>query len=129
MGVAESGRRVACITGGGSGIGLATARLCAAKGMRLVLADADPAALASAVAELRGVAEGGSEAVVGVECDVASGESMEGLREEVWARFGGCSLLALNVRGTPCPQSPAPCARPDGPSQAPRALVPLLLAR
>src|SRR6185503_11983015 len=45
--------RVAVITGGASGIGLGIARRCAREGMRVVLADIEPAALAQAEAELR----------------------------------------------------------------------------
>src|SRR5262250_953111 len=46
--------RIAVITGGAGGIGMAMARAFAARGAKLVLADMDEAALARAVAELRG---------------------------------------------------------------------------
>ena len=41
----ELGGKVAVITGGASGIGLATARTLAREGMRLVLADIEPETL------------------------------------------------------------------------------------
>ena len=47
--------RVAVITGGGSGIGLATARRFAAEGARVVIADLDPVAGESAAAEVDGL--------------------------------------------------------------------------
>ncbi len=45
--------RVAVITGGASGIGLATARRFADEGMKLVLADIEQTSLDKAVAEFR----------------------------------------------------------------------------
>ena len=48
-------QRVAVVTGGASGIGLATARLLAQEGWRLVLADIEAARLEAARAELGGV--------------------------------------------------------------------------
>ena len=47
--------RVAVITGGASGIGLATARRFAAEGARVVIADLDPATGERAAAEVDGV--------------------------------------------------------------------------
>ena len=47
--------RVAIITGGASGIGLATARRFSAEGARVVIADLDPASGERAAAEVNGV--------------------------------------------------------------------------
>ena len=60
--------KVAVITGGASGIGLATARVFAREGMKLVLADIEDGPLDAAVEELR---TAGAE-VIGVEPDVAN---------------------------------------------------------
>ena len=51
--------RVAVITGGASGIGLAAARKFAAAGMKIVLADLKGAALDQAADAVAGVAKGG----------------------------------------------------------------------
>ena len=59
--------RVAVVTGGASGIGLALARRFAAEGMRVVLGDIDEAGLKEAVAGLRA---GGAEAT-GIMADVS----------------------------------------------------------
>ena len=58
--------KVAVITGGASGIGLATAKKFAAHGAKLVLADIEEGPLALVVTELRA---SGIE-VVGAHCDV-----------------------------------------------------------
>jgi NAD(P)-dependent dehydrogenase (short-subunit alcohol dehydrogenase family) len=67
--------RVAVITGGASGIGLAIAHLLAHEGIRLALADTDQAALDHAVGELEGV---GAEAI-GLRTDVGDRASVEQL--------------------------------------------------
>jgi NAD(P)-dependent dehydrogenase (short-subunit alcohol dehydrogenase family) len=84
--------KVAVITGGASGIGLATARLLAAEGMRLVLADIEQAALDAAVAELGRDAE-----VLGVRTDVGELDQVERLADASWARFGGAHVLFNNA--------------------------------
>jgi NAD(P)-dependent dehydrogenase (short-subunit alcohol dehydrogenase family) len=79
--------RVAVITGGASGIGLAAARLFAAEGALVALADRDAAGLDAAVAELgeaRAMALCGD---VAAEADVAAGA------EAVLARWGRIDIL------------------------------------
>lgn len=85
--------RVAVITGGAGGIGVALARAFAARGARLVLADLDPEALAKAERSLR---ETGAE-VRAMTADVTSREGVESLAKEAWTRMGGVHLLCNNA--------------------------------
>ena len=85
--------KVAVITGGASGIGLATARALAAEGMKIVVADIEEKALDAAVATL---ADAGHEAL-GVVCDVADGEAVEQLAARAVEHFGGVHLVHLNA--------------------------------
>jgi NAD(P)-dependent dehydrogenase (short-subunit alcohol dehydrogenase family) len=85
--------RVAVVTGGASGIGRAMATRFAAAGMRLVLADIEEAALATAVDEFRA---GGAE-VVGVRTDVAVAADVEALRERALEAFGAVHVVCNNA--------------------------------
>jgi NAD(P)-dependent dehydrogenase (short-subunit alcohol dehydrogenase family) len=85
--------RVAVVTGGAGGIGLALARAFAARGARIVLADVDAAALARAEGEL---AAAGAEAF-GVAADVTRRESVAALADAAFARFGAVHLLCNNA--------------------------------
>jgi NAD(P)-dependent dehydrogenase (short-subunit alcohol dehydrogenase family) len=80
--------RTAVITGGASGIGLATARLLAAEGMQLVLADIEPGALEQAAAELDALA---------VVCDVGDLASVQRLADQAYDRSGAVHLLFNNA--------------------------------
>ena len=93
---------MAGITGGGSGIGLASARRCSELGMKVVLADLSEANLAEAKAEL----EAGGGIVKTVVTDVAAQASVQNLHDEVYgdAEFGECAFLFLNVRSLPPPR-------------------------
>ena len=84
---------VAVVTGGASGIGLATARRLLERGMRLVLADVDEPKLRAAEAEL---SEAGGEAV-GVICDTADDSSVAALAEATLERFGAAHLMFNNA--------------------------------
>ena len=64
--------RGAVITGGASGIGLATARQLAAFGMRVCVADRDRATIEKAMQELASLARNGADDVLAVEADVSS---------------------------------------------------------
>lgn len=85
--------KVAVITGGASGIGLALARQAAAQGMRLALADVEQDALDAAAAELRA---GGAE-VLPLRTDVSRLEDVEALADRAWDRFGAVHLLCNNA--------------------------------
>jgi NAD(P)-dependent dehydrogenase (short-subunit alcohol dehydrogenase family) len=85
--------RVAVITGAGSGSGREFARIGAARGMRLVLADINQGALDAVVHELR---DAGAE-VIGVRTDVSRGEEVQALADATMARFGTVHLLFNNA--------------------------------
>lgn len=85
--------KTAVITGGASGIGLATAKKFAASGANLVLGDIEDAPLAVAVAELR--ADGAK--VVGVQGDVALEADVIAMREAALAEFGAAHVVFNNA--------------------------------
>ncbi len=85
--------KVAVITGGASGIGLATARALARAGARIVLADIESTALDKAAAEL---AATGAE-VLGVKTDVGDRASVAALADAAWRRFGAVHILFNNA--------------------------------
>ena len=85
--------KVAVITGAASGIGLAMAREFAGRGMRIVLADIERAALERAQAE---VAALGVETLA-VPLDVRLESEVNGLADAAYARFGAVHLLCNNA--------------------------------
>jgi NAD(P)-dependent dehydrogenase (short-subunit alcohol dehydrogenase family) len=80
--------RTGVITGGASGIGLATARLLAEEGMQLVLADIEEGPLERGAAEL---------GALGVVCDVGDLASVRNLADQAYDRFGAVHLLFNNA--------------------------------
>jgi NAD(P)-dependent dehydrogenase (short-subunit alcohol dehydrogenase family) len=82
--------RVVLITGGARGIGLATAGACAAAGMKVAIADLDPA-LTSAAAEALGCG------VIGVGVDVRDPASFAVAMAEVEAELGPLDVLINNA--------------------------------
>lgn len=89
----ELSGKTAVITGGASGIGLATARQFASSGINLVLGDIEEAALDDAVKSL--TSEGAK--VIGVVCDVSKEEDVVGLREGALAEFGAAHIVFNNA--------------------------------
>jgi NAD(P)-dependent dehydrogenase (short-subunit alcohol dehydrogenase family) len=85
--------RVAVVTGAASGIGRALADRCAREGMKVVLADVQPAALELAEAELR--ASGAT--VRAVVTDVSKPAAVEALAQKTLDSFGGVHLLCSNA--------------------------------
>jgi NAD(P)-dependent dehydrogenase (short-subunit alcohol dehydrogenase family) len=85
--------RVAVVTGGASGIGLALARRFASEGMRIVIGDVEEPALEAAVKELD---EGGAE-VIGVTTDVSDPAQVEALACAAERRFGGINIACNNA--------------------------------
>jgi len=89
----EFAGKVAVITGAASGFGLAFAQKGAALGMKLVLADLNPDALAQAVDTLRAA---GADAI-GVPTDVSSATQVEALAQAALDAFGKAHLLFNNA--------------------------------
>ena len=85
--------RVAVITGGASGIGLAMAERFAAEGMRLAVADIEEDALDAAAKRL---ADGGAE-VLAVPCDVSKAEDVDAFAERVRERLGSYHVVCNNA--------------------------------
>ena len=85
--------KVAFITGGASGIGLAMARSFAAAGMKVVIADIQTDALEKAAAELKG----SNADVLAIELDVTDRDAMARAADEAEAAFGNVHVLCNNA--------------------------------
>jgi len=92
--------RVAVVTGGASGIGLALARAFLHERMKVVIADIEAAALERAQSDL--AATGGD--VTGVVTDVTDRDSVERLAQATFDLHGGCHVLCNNA-GVGAPSS------------------------
>ncbi len=82
--------KVALVTGGASGIGLATTRRFVRDGMRVVVGDIDEPALASVADEL-------GDAVVVRRCDVSSEQDVSDLADAALDRFGRLDIGFANA--------------------------------
>ena len=85
---------VAVITGGASGIGLATAQRLATMGLRLVIVDVREALLEPAAEQLRQL---GAPEVMASSTDVSDREALVELETLVAERFGGTDILMNNA--------------------------------
>jgi 3-hydroxybutyrate dehydrogenase len=83
----------AFITGGGTGIGLATARLLAASGVRLTLVGRDGARVQDVAADF--------EHAHGISCDVADEASVSAAFSAARDRYGSIDILINNAGITP----------------------------
>jgi NAD(P)-dependent dehydrogenase (short-subunit alcohol dehydrogenase family) len=90
----ELRNRVAVVTGAAGGIGLALCERFAAEGMRIVMADVDPARLEESAERLKG--ESNAD-VVGVPADASSWDSVAALAERAFAAFGGVHVVCNNA--------------------------------
>jgi NAD(P)-dependent dehydrogenase (short-subunit alcohol dehydrogenase family) len=94
MGLRNDGGRLAgktaVITGGTSGIGLATAHAFLAQGARVLVTGQNPARVEAAAQEL-------GEGATAVVADVRSPEALDALAEQVRTRFGGLDVLFANA--------------------------------
>jgi len=95
MDLGISGRR-AIVTGGSSGLGLATAKALAAEGVRVVIVSRDASNLARAVSEF---APG--SAVNALVADVADPERVVTMVQEARDIMGGVDILIANAGGPP----------------------------
>ena len=91
--------RTAVVTGGASGIGLATAERLVAMGLNVCIADHDEEQLGSAADTLAKQCPRGADAILAAPVDVARLESVQALRDAVLDRFGEVALL-MNNAGT-----------------------------
>jgi len=89
---------VAVVTGGATGIGLASARRFAGFGMKVVLADLGKERLAVAAEAVRAA---GSPEVLAAVCDVSDRVELEALKARVDADLGGADLVMNNAAVQP----------------------------
>ncbi|HEY4163767.1 MAG TPA: SDR family NAD(P)-dependent oxidoreductase [Dongiaceae bacterium] len=89
--------RVAVITGGASGIGLAAAKRFAGMGMKVCIADLDGPTLDQAAIEVGKLARGGSADVLAVATDVSRMDQVERLKDAAYKTFGDVAILMNNA--------------------------------
>ncbi len=92
--------KVAVITGGNSGIGLATAKKFAEHGAKVVISGRDPKTLEKAAREIGGD-------TLAIRADVADVAELDNLFDQVKARFDGIDVLFVNAgiaRFAPLPE-------------------------
>jgi NAD(P)-dependent dehydrogenase (short-subunit alcohol dehydrogenase family) len=89
--------KVAVVTGGASGLGLAMARRFAREGMKIVLADVQQDALDRATGEFRAA----GTPVIGVQVDVSKADQVEALKDATLAAFGAAHILCNNAGVAP----------------------------
>jgi NAD(P)-dependent dehydrogenase (short-subunit alcohol dehydrogenase family) len=82
--------KVAVVTGGASGIGLATARRFAAEGARVMIGDLDGEAIATATATI-------GDAATGLRCDVRVEADVEALIATTVERYGRLDIAFANA--------------------------------
>jgi NAD(P)-dependent dehydrogenase (short-subunit alcohol dehydrogenase family) len=87
--------KVAVVTGGTSGIGLATARLFMAEGAAVAICGRDEARLAAAKSSLLG--NGVSSQLLAVQCDVLDKDAVGRLKDAVEQWTGRCDILVNNA--------------------------------
>ncbi|MCY7375665.1 MAG: SDR family oxidoreductase [Pyrinomonadaceae bacterium] len=84
--------KVAVVTGGNSGIGLATAKVLAANGAKVVITGRDQKTLDAAVKEIGGE-------TLGVKTDISKLSEIENLFAEASEKFGKIDILFVNAGG------------------------------
>lgn len=86
--------KVAIVTGGSSGIGLAAARRLGAEGARIVIASQNKERIEAAAERVR--KEDGVE-VLGLECDVSSEAQVGSVVDQTFERFGRLDIVVNNA--------------------------------
>jgi NAD(P)-dependent dehydrogenase (short-subunit alcohol dehydrogenase family) len=92
--------RNALVTGGDSGIGLATAKILAAEGVNIILNDKTHAELKKAAEEVQSRAKGNNR-IVAVSADLTKNKDVEMLAKEAKKEFGGIDIVVncAGIRG------------------------------
>ncbi len=98
--------KVAFITGGGGGIGGATAERFAEEGARVVIADIDDRAGEAAAASARAKAANSGGDAHFVHCDVTDRRSVEAAIAQTVARYGQLHILHNNAGGSTLQDGP-----------------------
>jgi rhamnulose-1-phosphate aldolase/alcohol dehydrogenase len=91
----ELARRIALVTGGGSGIGRAVAKKLAAEGAHVVVGDLDGTTARKTADEI--VAAVGAGRALGLEMDVTREASVRAAFEETVLAYGGLDILVSNA--------------------------------
>src|SRR5713226_8574433 len=87
--------KIALITGGNSGIGLATAEEFLKAGASVVITGRDPSTLQSATSQLRELAA--ADRLVAVRADVTIAQQLDHAMDEVRGRFGRLDVLFVKA--------------------------------
>ena len=95
MDLSKLSKGLAVLTGSASGLGYAMANQCAVLGMDIILSDLRPAALKTAVANLR--QKHPNNTIEGYTCDVSSNESCENLLKQIQLNFPKQSIRFLSA--------------------------------
>ena len=98
--------KVAFITGGGGGIGRATAERFAQEGAKVVIADIDVAAGEAAAASARAIAANSGGDAHFLDCDITDRPRVEAAVAETAARYGKLDILHNNAGGSTVQDGP-----------------------